>query len=330
MAKKNILVIIVIILLCFIYESGWALTSRYEPLTGRLEVGGINSGPIYYLQNYTYIHVLPYDDGPGVGDVYDAGNMIHLACIAYMSYEIPSVPVGYHLQTAILHVYIYIMYGNSVAHNYPIFNNGTNTWNPDFLIEHINYGDSFTYIDVFPEVLDSAEVVLNTQIEGWITYDVTSWLREDIDSRTLSQYRLYLDGFSDWDIYEDNIYIADGPYFNYSPHVIYTLQSDSTAIEDNTLPLAENNLMLQVYPNPFKRSTTISYHLDKASDVILEVYNTKGQRIRQLVNAKQAKGEQVIQWDGKDSNGSTVCSGVYFAKMQYQGKQISRKMIYMK
>ncbi len=92
-------------------------------------------------------------------------------------------------------------------------------------------------------------------------------------------------------------------------------------------PISSN---LSIYPNPFKQHTNISYTLEKASDVVLEVFNTKGQRVKKLVNSKQAKGEQVMQWDGKDEEGNALSSGVYIALLNYNGKRVSQKMILVK
>ncbi len=101
---------------------------------------------------------------------------------------------------------------------------------------------------------------------------------------------------------------------------------NGTATQDNNIP-APNSNTLSIYPNPFRQHTNISYTLEKASDVVLEVFNTKGQRVKKLVNAKQAKGEQVMQWDGKDDNGKQVTSGIYFVHIQQGSLHRSHKMI---
>ncbi len=100
----------------------------------------------------------------------------------------------------------------------------------------------------------------------------------------------------------------------------------STVDQDNALPVP-NSTTLSIYPNPFVSNTTISYKLEKASDVVLEVYNTKGQRVKKLVNAKQAKGEQVIQWNGKDEAGRPSSTGIYLIRLtKDQEKTISKKV----
>jgi len=72
----------------------------------------------------------------------------------------------------------------------------------------------------------------------------------------------------------------------------------------------------QNYPNPFNPSTTIRYALAKRSDVLLEVFNTLGQRVRTLVSAPQMTGEYAVTWDGTGDSGAHVASGVYFYRLR--------------
>ncbi|MCC7431048.1 T9SS type A sorting domain-containing protein [bacterium] len=86
----------------------------------------------------------------------------------------------------------------------------------------------------------------------------------------------------------------------------------------------------QNFPNPFNPSTTISYTLAKANNVKLEVYNTKGELIRTLVNEKQNKGSHTSNWNGKDERGNAVSSGVYFYKLVAGNFVETKKMILLK
>ncbi|HTS00248.1 MAG TPA: T9SS type A sorting domain-containing protein, partial [Bacteroidota bacterium] len=72
----------------------------------------------------------------------------------------------------------------------------------------------------------------------------------------------------------------------------------------------------QNYPNPFNPSTTIRYALEKKSAVLLEVFNTLGQRVRTLVDATQTTGQYAVTWDGTSDGGAHVASGVYFYRLR--------------
>ena len=71
--------------------------------------------------------------------------------------------------------------------------------------------------------------------------------------------------------------------------------------------------LLGNYPNPFNPETTIKYNLKNNSNVTLTIYNTKGQLVRTLVRSSQIAGIHSTIWNGKDANGRSVSSGIYFS-----------------
>jgi len=84
------------------------------------------------------------------------------------------------------------------------------------------------------------------------------------------------------------------------------------------------------YPNPFNPSTTISFDISKAGHVSIDVYNIKGQRVRVLADGEYGVGKHNVIWNGDDSAGRSVGSGVYFYRMTTQGYTSVRKMLLMK
>ena len=94
--------------------------------------------------------------------------------------------------------------------------------------------------------------------------------------------------------------------------------------EPNSFTLYHN------YPNPFNPTTTISYYLPGSDHVRVTVFNALGQEIRTLVNGKQSRGQQTIQWDGKDNHGVSVSSGVYIYRVQAGSEVKSGKMMFIK
>ncbi|MGD8782773.1 MAG: T9SS type A sorting domain-containing protein, partial [Ignavibacteria bacterium] len=89
------------------------------------------------------------------------------------------------------------------------------------------------------------------------------------------------------------------------------------------------NMELTNYPNPFNPSTTISFNLTAkdAKDAKVEIYNLKGQKIREfsIFNFKSS-----IVWDGTDQTGKPVSSGIYFAKLKAGKTKTSCKMLLLK
>jgi len=79
--------------------------------------------------------------------------------------------------------------------------------------------------------------------------------------------------------------------------------------------LPKPDITLSNYPNPFNPETTIIYNLLEESKVKLNIYNIKGQKIKTLLSDQISAGEHSIVWNGEDSSGKKVSSGVYLYKL---------------
>jgi len=84
------------------------------------------------------------------------------------------------------------------------------------------------------------------------------------------------------------------------------------------------------YPNPFNPTTNISYTISQPSQVRVDIYNARGQLIRSFVNNHDIRGTYSFSWDGKDTAGNLVGSGVYLYRMHGNNYSASKKMILMK
>jgi len=86
----------------------------------------------------------------------------------------------------------------------------------------------------------------------------------------------------------------------------------------------------QNYPNPFNPNTQIAFALPVGSKVTLKIYNIAGQLVKTLVNADLAAGHHTITWNGTNSSGSEVGTGIYFYRLE-TGKFTSvKKMVFVK
>ena len=84
------------------------------------------------------------------------------------------------------------------------------------------------------------------------------------------------------------------------------------------------------YPNPFNPLTNISYFLPVDAEIKLTIYNLRGEKVKELIGDFQAKGWKKIIWDGKDSQGKKVASGIYFCKLQSNAGNEIIKMVLLK
>lgn len=87
----------------------------------------------------------------------------------------------------------------------------------------------------------------------------------------------------------------------------------------NTLPEASEDYqtaLLPASPNPFNPVTDIRFTLSEPAHVRIAVYDLKGRKVADLVDAVYPQGENNAAWEGRDASGRRVSSGVYFAHMQ--------------
>lgn len=110
--------------------------------------------------------------------------------------------------------------------------------------------------------------------------------------------------------------------------------SDEEELEDNILSTPQ---LHRNYPNLFNPSgagrsptTTISFSLPDEQGIELSIYNIKGQKVKQLINGQLTTGQHSMTWDGKDTNGKLVSTGIYFYRLKTGEKEMSRKMLLLK
>ncbi|MDD2229344.1 MAG: C25 family cysteine peptidase [Candidatus Cloacimonetes bacterium] len=98
----------------------------------------------------------------------------------------------------------------------------------------------------------------------------------------------------------------------------------STITEETNIPMVNS---LISYPNPSNNHTNFSFNLDKASPVNLDIYNLKGQKVRNISSAALNKGMREIVWDGRDTAGKQCASGLYLYRLTAGNAQLSGKQI---
>jgi len=125
-----------------------------------------------------------------------------------------------------------------------------------------------------------------------------------------------------------NIYIAfkrtAGSMFYLDNVRVGSPTSDADQVVITKTELATN------YPNPFNPQTTISFSLVSESDVTVEIYNAKGQKVKTLASGVYKMGRHNLIWNGDDHYGNSVGSGIYFYKMQTTEYSSIKKMLLLK
>lgn len=120
----------------------------------------------------------------------------------------------------------------------------------------------------------------------------------------------------------DILYLGtyDHAYFTRSAAGLVGVKEDLTGVHPEDFQLHQN------YPNPFNPSTTIRYTLPVASAVKLSIFDVLGREVAILVNEQHRQaGSYVEQW-----NADGFSSGVYFYRLQVNGKILTKRMLLLR
>ena len=83
-------------------------------------------------------------------------------------------------------------------------------------------------------------------------------------------------------------------------------------------------------PNPFNPEVTIAFELSRSAGCLLSVYDISGRRVAVVVDRFLPAGKHEVRWDGSDSAGRPLSSGVYFVLLDAGGDSRSSKLVLLK
>lgn len=131
---------------------------------------------------------------------------------------------------------------------------------------------------------------------------------------------------------DDRIEPGEDYYYKLADVDIYgkTRWHGPISINTAALNIPEEYLLEQNYPNPFNPTTTIQYALPEDQHVQLEIFNTRGEKVRTLVNAFKPAGTFQIQWNGRDDQGMLMPTGLYFYRISAGSFEDIHKMLFTK
>jgi len=83
----------------------------------------------------------------------------------------------------------------------------------------------------------------------------------------------------------------------------------------------------QNYPNPFNPETTIPFILSQRSQIVVEIYNILGQKIKTLFSGQMPAGKHKLLWNGRNESGNQVSTGTYIYQLKAGENFKTLKMI---
>jgi hypothetical protein len=102
-----------------------------------------------------------------------------------------------------------------------------------------------------------------------------------------------------------------------SPTATEVIGGDTPVFRDGLFP---------VTPNPSNPDVDIAFNLARPGVANISVYDVLGRRVATLASGNHPAGRHSISWDGRDENGGTVASGIYFVEMRTPRFSTTRKL----
>jgi len=95
-------------------------------------------------------------------------------------------------------------------------------------------------------------------------------------------------------------------------------------------PRARDFTLEDAWPNPFNPATRLAFSLREAGPARLEIFNLQGQRVGVVHDGPLAAGRHSFLFNGYTASGGPLASGLYFYRLQAQGRQETRRMLLMR
>ena len=116
---------------------------------------------------------------------------------------------------------------------------------------------------------------------------------------------------------------------------VATLEQLLTVILQQAETPPQETVLLANYPNPFNPETWIPYQLAKPAEVTVSIHAADGTLVRTLALGQLPAGvyqdkDRAAYWDGKNEQGESIASGVYFYTLKAGDFSATKKMLIRK
>ena len=175
---------------------------------------------------------------------------------------------------------------------------------------------------------------IDAQVRGDYLYLLDSESLQLIDTRTLTAISRFnqLRFPFEFQLTDTALYIADLyqlRIFQVHPHR-FSLAVRDVSESDWTPTVTtarSSNYLGQNFPNPFNPETWIPYQLASDVNVTLSIYDAQGRRVHFEPVGFRRAGTHTAYWDGRNTAGEPVASGIYFYSLEAGSFRATRKML---
>ncbi len=161
--------------------------------------------------------------------------------------------------------------------------------------------------------------------------EVAEEINPDFAAPTLAQKVIVLPFTAE----EVQQWIQDAKKHGVDAKGIATLEQLLQAVLRQAETPPKETALLTNYPNPFNPETWIPYQLAQPAEVTVSIHTTDGKLIRTLALGQLPAGvyqdkDRAVYWDGKNEQGESVASGVYFYTLKAGEFSATKKMLIRK
>jgi beta-lactamase superfamily II metal-dependent hydrolase len=107
----------------------------------------------------------------------------------------------------------------------------------------------------------------------------------------------------------------------------YTVDGDVYGLGSSGVRVADRDISLRVFPNPFTSQATFGFSLPEEGRVTLDVFDTTGRLINQFSSSGSASSSGTLTWDGRTISGESVSPGVYFVRLRGASVETAHKVV---
>ena len=105
------------------------------------------------------------------------------------------------------------------------------------------------------------------------------------------------------------------------------LTANITGVDDNRSASIGEFVMHAPVPNPFIKNVSIMFNAPKQDHAKITVYDAAGRLVSHVFEGMVKPGENKLSWNGSDIEGRRLSSGIYFMKVDYAARSITKKLI---
>ncbi len=158
--------------------------------------------------------------------------------------------------------------------------------------------------------------IFGMNLNAWNNY-ITYFTEDDIDFTNQMRFRFRITDYNNNSCLEG---LVDDVYLTF----VGCSGTDDVAEQD----LLPRDFTVQPSrPNPMRQSTSLRFALPAPAAVRVDVFDASGRLVRNIFEAAMPAGYHAIDWDGRDTDGRQVSSGVYWYRVNAGDEAQTRKLL---